>query len=189
MGRGTWLGERGTRMGKGLWGWRGKAVPPVGSQCQTHSGCDCLSSGALLPGLGSRHLQRKPTMSPGGDKAACHPTSIPGWRRSTPASPRAPLPTCKDRAAPASFDVRHSLPAPRRLRGRGRTCQLSLLGEFGRAGAAGDTYERGCHLGVPAIDIHVTAGHRQLKTRGTGGLAPSGATGAGLKPSCSASGM
>lgn len=87
------------------------------------------------------------------------------------------------------FRCSPSPPAPRQLRGRGRTCQLSLLGEVGRAGAAGDTYERGRHLGVPAIDIHVTAGHRQLKTRGTGGLAPSGAAGLGFKLSCSASGM
>lgn len=157
-------------------------MQPMGSHHQTHSGCDCLSSGALLPGLGSRHLQRRPTTSPRRDEASSRPTSIPSWCRSTPASPRAALPTRGDRAAPASFGTR-------RHRGRGHTCQLSLLGEVGRAGAAGDTYERGRHLGVPAIDIHVTAGHRQLKTRGTGGLAPSGARGPGLKPSCLASGM
>lgn len=65
--------------------------------------------------------------------------------------------------------------------GQGRTCQFSLLGEVSRAGAAGDTHEGGSHLGVPTIDIHVTAGHRQLKTRGTGRLAPSRNTGVGLK--------
>lgn len=75
------------------------------------------------------------------------------------------------------------------LWGWGRTCQFSLLGEVSRAGAASDTHEGGSHLGVPAIDIHVTAGHRQLKTRGTGRLAPSRNTGVGFKPGWLASGM
>lgn len=37
--------------GERLWGQDG------GRQSCTHSGCDCLSSGALWPGLGSRRLQ------------------------------------------------------------------------------------------------------------------------------------
>lgn len=160
-------------------------------QHRTHSGCDCLSSGALLPGPGSQHLQQSPTTSPRGCKAASRPTSIPDWCRSTPAPPEPP-PAPAHRAAPAGFGARHHhLPAPGLVTDLpapwGHTCQLSLLGEVGRAGAAGDTYERGRHLGVPAIDIHVTAGHGELKGRGTGGSAPSRAVGLGLKPSCSAS--
>jgi len=173
-------------MRKGLRGWERESCAPAGSQHRTHSGCDYLSSGALSPGLGSRHLQRRPIMSPRGDEVASRPTSIPGWHRSTPQS-RPPHPGGQD--SPGQLRCSPSPPAPRRLRGRGRTCQLSLLGEVSRAGAAGDTYERGRHLGVPTIDIHVTAGHRQLKTRGTGGLAPFGAAGPGFKAGCVASGM
>lgn len=99
---------------------------------------------------------KRPTMSRRGDKAAPHPTSIPGWHW----SPRAPR---GDRAAPGlSLAV---TPGP------GRTCEFSFLGEVGGAGAAGDTDERRRHLGVPAVDIHVTAGHGQLESRGTAGSA------------------
>lgn len=57
---------------------------------------------------------KRPTVSPRGAKAAPRPTSTP-WGQASPTS----------------------VPAL----GSGRTCELSLLGELGRAGAAGDTNE------------------------------------------------
>lgn len=53
---------------------------------------------------------------------------------------------------------------PRGVRGRegeregGSTCELSLLGEVSWAGAAGDTHQGGCDLGVTAVYIQVAAG-------------------------------
>lgn len=44
----------------------------------------------------------------------------------------------------------------------GGTCKLSLLGQVGRAGAAGDAHQGGCDLGVTAVHIQVTAGQGQL---------------------------
>lgn len=40
----------------------------------------------------------------------------------------------------------------------GSTCELSLLGQVRRAGAAGDTHQGGCDLGVAAVHIQVAAG-------------------------------
>lgn len=42
----------------------------------------------------------------------------------------------------------------------GSTCELSLLGQVSRAGAAGDTYQGGCDLGVTAVHVQVAAGQR-----------------------------
>lgn len=176
-GKGTRLRQRGKEDG-GCWGGTGSAVPPP-----THSGCDCLSSGAPLPGLGSRHLQRRPTASPREAEAASRPYSLPQshpWDRGTPASP---APRCHHGLQPWGYPwgwgravgLGTCCGVGDTLWGWGRTCQLSLLGEVGGAGAAGDPDERGGHLGVPAVHIHVTAGHRQLESKGTGGSAPSGA--------------
>lgn len=45
--------------------------------------------------------------------------------------------------------------------GRG-TCKLTLLGQVGWAGAAGDTHQGGCDLGVTTVHVQVAAGQGQL---------------------------
>lgn len=93
--------------------WKGWVGSGEERQSWTHSGCDCLSSGALWPGLGSRHLQETHGVTQRGQ--GCTGASVPHG----------------DRPAPfLSLILRP-----------GRTCEFSLLGEVGGAGAAGDTNE------------------------------------------------
>lgn len=44
----------------------------------------------------------------------------------------------------------------------GGTCELSLLGQVSRAGAAGDAHQGGGDLGVSTVHVQVAAGQGQL---------------------------
>lgn len=44
----------------------------------------------------------------------------------------------------------------------GGTCKLTLLGQVGWAGAAGDPHQGGCDLRVSTVHVQVAAGQRQL---------------------------
>lgn len=193
MGRGSRLGERGTRMESD--GERAAGVGE-GKLCHLRAASAKLTQVVIVfllalfrQGSALGICNGDPQHHPEGTRLHLSPRASRAGVGAPRHPPAPPFPTRRDRAPPASFAAHHHRRLPAGSGGQGRTCQLSLLGEVGGAGAAGDTYKRGRHLGVPAIDIHVTAGHRQLKTRGTGGLAPSGAMGPGFKPSCLASGM